>query len=196
VIGAVLCGGRSSRFGTDKALADVAGRPLAATVVTALRDAGADPVVAVGGEAGGLLGLPTIADRWPGAGPLAALATILVWARHGMVVVAPCDLPLLRAVHVRALIERAGPGTAAVAVSEDGGGPQPSLACWPTTAAPAVVALVARGERSWRAALDVVSWTPVVVPAEALADADTPAALAFLLGRPEGSHEEPAPRAP
>jgi molybdopterin-guanine dinucleotide biosynthesis protein A len=182
-MGGVLCGGRSRRFGTDKALAEAGGRPLAAWVVAAMRDAGADPVVAVGGRAGAQLGLPTLGDRRPGAGPLAALATVLLWARTGLVVVAPCDLPLLRAHHVRSLIDRAGPALAAVAVPGLGGRPQPSLACWPATAGPALHALVEAGHRTWMDALDVVDWTPVTVPPEALADADTPAELAQLLGQ-------------
>ena len=95
IAGAVLVGGRSRRFGSDKALADAGGRPLGSRVIDALRAAGVDPVVAVGGTAGSTLGVPTVADRHPGEGPLAALATVLTWARSGLVVVAPCDLPLL-----------------------------------------------------------------------------------------------------
>lgn len=182
LIGAVLTGGRSRRFGTDKALADVGGRPMAARVVEALRDAGADPVVAVGGTAGHELGVPTIADQRPGDGPLAALATVLIWARRGLVVVCPCDLPLLEAGHVTALVAAARPDRAAVALVDEQ--PQPSLACWPATYGAALHALVERGDRSWRAALNGVAWTGVPLPAEALADADTPDDLRRLLSGP------------
>ncbi len=186
VLGAVLCGGQSRRFGSDKALADAGGRPLASWVVEALRQAGADPVVAVGGTAGVELGLPTVADRAPGEGPLAALATVLLWARSGLVVVAPCDLPLLRAEHVLLLIEAARQGGPAVA--EIDGTPQPSLACWPASIGPAVQRLVAGGQRSWRAALDIGPWIGVVLPPEAMIDADTPASLAAAI-----SHRSPPP---
>ncbi|MGF1596709.1 MAG: molybdenum cofactor guanylyltransferase [Acidimicrobiales bacterium] len=181
LVGAVLVGGRSRRFGRDKALADAAGQPLAAVVVDALRRVGADPVVAVGGTAGASLGLPTIADRHPGEGPLAALATVLLWARTGRVLVTPCDLPLVTAEHLRTLVEGAGPDRAAVA--EIDGRPEPSLACWPARYGPALLAAVAGGARAWRTALDVGPWTAVPLPAVALADADTPGQLDELLGR-------------
>lgn len=179
LIGAVLCGGRSSRFGTDKALADAGGTALALRVATALRDAGADPVVAVGGTAGGRLGLPTIADRFPGQGPLEGLASVLRWAGTGLVVVVPCDLPLLRGEHIRQLVDAAADECAAVATVD--GRPQPSLACWPAGWAPAIRALVDQGDRAWRAALSVGPWTGVPLSASAMADADSPAELTRLL---------------
>lgn len=181
VIGAILCGGRSSRFGTDKALADVGGRPMAASIVEALRAGGADPVIAVGGTAGARLAIPTVPDRSPGQGPLAALATTLTWARAGLVVVTACDLPLLTASEVAALIEAAGPDRAAVATVD--GMPQPALTCWPAGFGPAIVAMVERGERQWRRSLEAGPWIGVEVAAEVLVDADTPAELASILGR-------------
>ena len=48
--GAVLTGGRSSRMGRDKATLPVDGVPMAARVADALRRAGAEPVLAVGGD--------------------------------------------------------------------------------------------------------------------------------------------------
>jgi molybdopterin-guanine dinucleotide biosynthesis protein A len=186
-VGAVLCGGRSSRFGQDKALADAGGVPLGLRVVEALRSGGADPVVAVGGAAGPALAIPTIADRAPGAGPLAALATALLWTGAGLVVVTPCDLPLLTGDHIAALIDRAGlaerAGQPAAAIAVVDGKPQPSVGCWPASFGPAVQRAVNGGQRAWHAALHAGPWTGVPLPAEALADADTPAALASLLAR-------------
>ncbi len=184
-IGAVLVGGRSSRFGRDKATSEAGDRLLGQRVVDALRDADLDPVVAVGGTAGGVLGIPTIADRYPGAGPLAALATVLAWAKTGLVVVVPCDLPLLRAAHIDALVAAASPERAAIASVE--GRAQPSVGCWPAGFGPALLAAVGRGERAWRAALDAGPHALVPLPAAALADADTPARLADLLA------EDPSP---
>lgn len=180
VTGAVLCGGQSSRFGRDKALVDAGGQLLGARVIMALRQAGIDPVVAVGGTAGPALGVPTVPDRQPGQGPLPALATALRWAKHGLVVVVPCDLPLLNANHVLALVEqaRSQPGTAVVASD---GRPQPSVGCWPASLARSVQALIDTGARTWRAALEAGPWTEVPLPPEAMADADTPAELDRLL---------------
>jgi len=187
-VGAVLCGGRSSRFGTDKAIVEIDGQPLAARIVTALRAGGADPVVAVGGSAGDVLGVPTVPDRFPGEGPLAALATALLYARAGLVVVTSCDLPLLRGRHVAQLIAAASEDLAAVATID--GRPQPSLACWPARFGPAVSSLVTADRRAWRDALEVVPWTGVAMPPEAVADADTPEELKVLLAR---RHRDAAP---
>lgn len=198
VIGAVLMGGRSSRFGADKALADAGGRPLGLRVADALSQGGADPVVAVGGRAGSRLGLVTVPDRATDQGPLAGLASILLWARTGLVVVAPCDLPLLSGAHVAALVAAAAtdPRRAGVAVTGPARRPQPSLACWPATAGPLVQRLVDDGHRAWRDALTVVDWSPVVLPDEAVADADTPTSLARILHKDRPGHEGPGPGAP
>ena len=159
---------------------EVNGTPMALQVATALRDAGADPVVAVGGRAGSRIGLPTVADRHPGEGPLGGLASVLRWAKSGRVLVVPCDLPLLRAEHLRELIEAAGPDRAAVAHCH--GRAQPSLACWPAAWAPRVQTRLDQGRRAWREALDIGPWEPIEVAEEAMADADTEAELAVLLG--------------
>ena len=66
-------------MGRDKALLPVGGVPMALRVADALRAAGADEVVAVGGDATALaaLGLTVVPDDHPGAGPLAAIVTAL-----------------------------------------------------------------------------------------------------------------------
>jgi len=159
VLGAVLCGGRSSRFGSDKAVAPADDTRLGSLVVTAMRGGGADPVAAIGGTAGPALGIPTIDDLHPDEGPLGGLATALLWAKTGLVVVAPCDLVLLEAAHVAALIEAAvrNPGHAVVATVN--GRPQPSLALWPADQGRAVLDVFRQGRRAFRAALDVVDWS-------------------------------------
>jgi molybdopterin-guanine dinucleotide biosynthesis protein A len=183
----VLCGGRSSRFGSDKALASFADSTVGGRVVAALRAADVDPVVAIGGGAGNRLGLPTVADRRPGVGPLGGLATALLWARHGRVVVVPCDLPLLDPATVTALT--AAPQ--ASAASTDGGleppmiatvdgQPNVSVGCWPATHGPRILRLVDGGRLALRAALDDIDWIGVEVDPTALADADTPEELARL----------------
>lgn len=152
---------------------------MGALVVGALRAGGCDPVVAVGGTAGPTLAIPTITDNKPGEGPLAALATVLVWAGSGLVVVVPCDLPLLGPAAVEALVAAAEPDRAAVAIVD--GVVQPSLACWPAAWGRPLTGLVESGNRAWRHALDAGPWTTVDVPASSISDADTPGELASLL---------------
>lgn len=183
VIGAVLTGGLSRRFGRDKATAPTGSGPLGARVVVALRAAGVDPVVAVGGRAGPELGLPTVADRWPGEGPLAAVATVLLWARRGLVLVVPCDLPSLDPGDVARVVDRAvsNPDRAVTATVD--GEPSTQLVCVPARFGPAVRDLVVAGERRLRQLYQVGEWDQVPVGADSLVDADTPEDLARLLGR-------------
>ncbi|MBU6317480.1 MAG: NTP transferase domain-containing protein, partial [Acidobacteria bacterium] len=72
VIGAVLCGGRSSRMGRDKALVPHRGIPMVRSVADALTAGGCSEVVAVGGDTVGLgtLGFDVTPDLHPGEGPL------------------------------------------------------------------------------------------------------------------------------
>lgn len=176
--GGVLCGGASSRFGSDKALV------MGHVVINAMRGAGIDPVVAIGGSAGQRLGVPTIPDRAPGSGPLAALASSLSWAGAGWLLIAPCDLPLLTSEHVGLLVDEPAEDRARVAFVDDR--PQPSLALWPASWARRLQRSVDEGERAFRYALTVGEWDPVRLPAEALADADTREELDRLLDSPGG----------
>lgn len=98
LLGAILAGGRSSRFGSDKAQALHVGRPLLAHVVDAIR--GEVAAVLVCGRAdSGLPGIPAVADRpAPDLGPLGGLNAALAYAReHGfdMVLTVGCDTPVV-----------------------------------------------------------------------------------------------------
>ncbi len=185
VAGAVLAGGASSRFGSDKALAAAGDLLLGQRVVAALRAGGVDPIVALGGNAGATLGLVTVADAEPGGGPLPALSQALGYFGRGHVLVCPCDLPLLDGEHVGLLVDALhrldddGPPMAVVAQVD--GRPEPSLAIWPTSWALSARRAVSDGRRAFRDALALGPWVAVDVPHVALADADTPETLAKLL---------------
>lgn len=99
ITGAVLAGGEGRRMGgVDKGLVLLAGRPLAAWALEALRP-----------QVGGLLisanrsldayrafGVPVIRDRVDGfPGPLAGLQAALAAAETDYVLVSPCDTPRL-----------------------------------------------------------------------------------------------------
>jgi len=92
VLGAILAGGSSSRFGSDKALALHAGKPLIAHVANSLA-AQCDSIVVCGRE---WAGLPSLVDRpGPGLGPMAGLCAALAHAQTAgfdAVLSAPCDV--------------------------------------------------------------------------------------------------------
>lgn len=184
--GAVLCGGASRRMGRDKALLEVGGAAMARRVADALAAAGAEPVVAVGGDGAGLraLGLAFVPDDDPGAGPLAAVATALralPGDDDAVVLVVACDLvrpsPAAMAAVVRALHQAPA---ADLAVPTDGERPQWGHAAWRARVRPLLDARLAAGERSIHRAVASAGLAVVEVrgvPGADLADADTPADL-------------------
>jgi molybdopterin-guanine dinucleotide biosynthesis protein A len=95
VLGAIIAGGQSRRFGSDKALAVIDGRPMITQVIEALRPQ-VERVAICGREWPGLLALPDL--REGRIGPLAGLEAALYHAAtHGFdaVLSAPVDtLPL------------------------------------------------------------------------------------------------------
>ena len=91
VMGAVIAGGKSTRFGSDKAVAAYQGRQLIDHAIASLADQTAE-VVICGREHDGLR---SIADQpAPGMGPLGGIAAALIEARargYAAVLTAPCD---------------------------------------------------------------------------------------------------------
>ncbi|MXY75662.1 MAG: molybdenum cofactor guanylyltransferase [Acidimicrobiia bacterium] len=121
VVGIILAGGESRRMGSDKALVEVGGRPMAGWVADAM--AAFDRVVMVG-RPQGVAGLEAIPDLQPGpAGPLSGLQTALDVFRCPLVVVA-VDQPLVRSGTLDRLAEWAANDQTAVCVDE-----RPQVTC-------------------------------------------------------------------
>lgn len=102
IMGAVLSGGRSSRFGSDKAAARLGGWTLCELAADALQPH-VDEVVTIGGPHG----IPDLPR--PGLGPLGGLAAALDHAAsHGYrcVMTIGCDMPVLPDRLVEALMRR------------------------------------------------------------------------------------------
>src|SRR5437867_170131 len=89
----IAAGGRSSRFGSDKARADVNGIPLILHVARRLEEAVSSlTVVADVEHKFEDLQLRTIADQHPGFGPMAALHAALDDQKHeGWLLLVSCD---------------------------------------------------------------------------------------------------------
>ncbi len=155
LLGAVLAGGRSSRYGSDKAIALWQGKPLIEHVIAALRPM-VDELVICGRDFGGRIGIP---DRpAPGMGPLGGLnAALHHAAAHGfdVVISAGCDTPLLPGALLRQL--RNSPDPAFVAAL-------PVIGCWPARLAPALDAFMAEHRKhsikAWadRVAAAAIDW--------------------------------------
>ena len=171
-LGAVLAGGQSSRFGSDKALAMLDGQTLLTRAVKTLAP-WCDAVVVVGRDEAPA---PTIPD-WPRAhmGPLGGIAAAL---RHGAStghsevltcgvhsVGLPDDLPA-----------RLAPAPAYLA-------DQPVVGLWPASAASAVAAILdGTGKHSLRALAERLGARAVTLDTNP-ANINTPADLANLENR-------------
>ena len=151
VVGLVLAGGRSVRFGGEKAVATLEGRTLLEWAAERLRTVCGSVAINVrkGTQAEAVAlarGLPTLYDEAGDAlGPLAGVKVGLIWAEGqgaGLLAVSPCDAPLLPDDLYLRLLERAD-GGAAMAETRDGR--QPLCALWPVTALPVVRDALAGG---------------------------------------------------
>jgi molybdenum cofactor guanylyltransferase len=144
VVGLVLAGGRSVRFGGEKAVALLGDRPLLEWAAERLRSVCAQVAINVraGSEAEAVAlaqGLPTLYDEAGDAlGPLAGVKVGLIWAQAQgarLLAVSSCDAPLLPDdLYVRLLA--GADGGAAMAETRDGR--QPLCAIWPVTSLPEV----------------------------------------------------------
>lgn len=187
----MLAGGRSVRFGGEKASALLAGKPLLMWAVERLRSV--CTVIAVnarpGTEAEALAqaaGLAVLHDA-PGdaAGPLAGVRVGLEWAAAlgaRALAVSPCDAPLLPDDLYRRLVAAAGEG-AALAETRDG--PQPLCALWPVSARAALVAALSGGAHpaTWRMLESIGARRVRFEDAAAFANLNTRAELAFVAQR-------------
>jgi molybdenum cofactor guanylyltransferase len=99
--GIVLAGGKSSRFGSDKASAILRGRPLLQWVISALEPACARIVIvrALGQELPAVASsseLVVVEDRYVARGPLAGLVTGFSAVTAKLCFATACDAPLLQ----------------------------------------------------------------------------------------------------
>ena len=196
IAGVVLAGGRSSRLGSEKAMARIGATPLVAHAADVL--ANGCGVVAInappsGGAAGWArrMGLPLTPDR-PGdpRGPLSGVLAAMDWAAAQgleLVAVAPCDCPRLP----RDLVARLTGGLtddAGAAVARTGEGLEPACAVWRVAGRDRVeVALAGGGHHPpLHEVLSAVNAREVAFEdAAAFADADTLAELRAMGGRPD-----------
>lgn len=146
----VLAGGKSTRFGSDKASALLRGRPLLQWVLDAAGEV-AEAIVLVKARGQVLpavtspLPLKVVEDIYEDRGPLAGLVAAFEAVDTPLAFVTSCDSPLLQPRLLRRLAEAAH--DADVVCPMAGGHPQPLVAAYrPATCLPVFRANVERGQ--------------------------------------------------
>jgi molybdenum cofactor guanylyltransferase len=92
--GYVLAGGKSSRMGSDKALLELAGKPLVLHATTKLRRLCAE-VSILGSDSALERFAPLVRDLHPGYGPMAGIEAALLNSKFDWNLVLPVDVPFL-----------------------------------------------------------------------------------------------------
>ena len=164
-------------MGRDKALLVVGGTPMAVRIAAALAAGGCEQVAAIGGDRPGLVaaGLSVVPDGHPGEGPLGGVLTALAhFAGQKAVVVTACDLPLLSAATIGALLAGLdAPGRRADVAMARTDRLQPLCAVWRPTALAALAEAFHEGERRVHIAVRGLELVEVDVDAAELVNVNT-----------------------
>jgi molybdopterin-guanine dinucleotide biosynthesis protein A len=158
----ILAGGGSTRFGRDKALAEVGGLPMLARMIALLQGLSKNVKVVGAPEKYARFEREMVIDRWPGEGPLGGIITALEDAARDPAdrewnLILSCDMPFLTWEWLSFLCERAAKSKAQVVVPHSTHGPEPLCACYRTDAAGALRAAFASGVRKVTLGLQHVS---------------------------------------
>jgi molybdopterin-guanine dinucleotide biosynthesis protein A len=142
-LGAVLAGGRGRRLGGEKAMVELAGRPLIAYPLAALAAAGLEAIVVAKRTSvlPASLAVEVVAEPDQPTHPLAGIVAALRHADRPLVVFG-CDFPFVPPALLRALAEAPEP----LVVPAPGSAPQPLVARWSPALLPRLEAALAREE--------------------------------------------------
>lgn len=153
VLGVILAGGASRRYGRDKAMALLGGITMVQRVTSQVACQVSTLVASGAGRQG--LNLHVIPDAVPHGGPLPALLSILSWASERqleLVATFSCDTPFLPSDLVMRL-RRALKPDCDCAVALHRGAAHPTCALWKTSSLPKIQMAFEAGIRSLHGAL-------------------------------------------
>lgn len=157
-LGVILAGGRSRRFGSAKAFAEIGGSTLVERVRLALAPV-SEEVVAIGDDPRlARSGIASRPDLRPGSGPVAGLQSALSWARERAlrgVLLTGCDMPFLSSGLLRHILRSAAAADvdAVVPEADTSGRLQPLCGWYSVQLLPAVEDSLSRDELSITALL-------------------------------------------
>ncbi|QFP76322.1 molybdenum cofactor guanylyltransferase [Deinococcus sp. AJ005] len=181
---AITAGGRSSRFGSDKALALLRGQPLLHHVAASLQGCPERLLIAPAGKYR-LDGWEVVPDTRPSEGPLAGLEVALSHSSTGWLAFTGVDLPGLTPDFWATLALARTPDALAVLPLDAEGRPQPLAGLYRRELLERVTELLEAGER--RLKLAALPEKTVLVPglSPALRNVNTLGDLAMLIANAE-----------
>jgi molybdenum cofactor guanylyltransferase len=150
--GFLQAGGGSRRFGTDKAMVKLGGKPMLQRTAELLASVCDEVFVVAADGKYTNLPWPVISDRWPGEGPLGGIVTALTMVRNSeanrrWALILSCDMPFLTREFLVYLWERALVSRNQVVVPESASGLEPLCACWSSDAIVSIQAAFDAGVR-------------------------------------------------
>lgn len=183
ILGVILAGGGSSRFGSDKALAPLGGKSLLSRVIARAKPQVGQLVLSGFARPG--MDLPLVRDAEPEQGPLAGILSALRWAKYSsldVVATFACDTPFFPDDTVDRLVRHLTPD-AGVAVARSGGAAHHAFAVWRTASLALLETSYALDMRSLRQAQIAVrsvdvEFSPTGPEGRAFFNINTPADLA------------------
>ncbi|MFH1217837.1 MAG: molybdenum cofactor guanylyltransferase [Pseudomonadota bacterium] len=150
--GVILAGGASSRFGSNKALASLDGRPIIAHAADILSQIFTHLLLVTNTpDTYRFLGWPMTGDIHPGQGPLAGIHTALQTIQTEKAFVIACDMPRISAGLITHLCNLQGNWDVALPWLETG--PEPLFAVYRKSCLPIIEKQLAAGHGKIRLAL-------------------------------------------
>ena len=151
VTGVILAGGLARRMNNqDKGLVNYKGRPMISYPIAALTAVTDESIINANRsrEQYQAFGLPVVTDQTDSFdGPLAGILTAMIYTDADVLVVVPCDSPLIKAEHLQKLLATRAKNDADVAVAFDGERLHPVFLAIKTSLKTSLQNYLASGER-------------------------------------------------
>jgi molybdopterin-guanine dinucleotide biosynthesis protein A len=170
----ILAGGKSSRMGRDKGLAEYGGMPLVQYSINACEIITNDILISTRNQDYARFGFPLVADNFTERGPVGGLEAALSVSRSDLNIVCPCDMPGIHADILNMLLMNSQWAKAVVAQDSEGK-VYPVLGVYNRSAIPVIRELIRLGEyRMTRLLQSLDAKTVVVEPAGQLVNINFP----------------------
>ncbi len=151
--GVILAGGASSRFGSNKALALLNGRPLISHVASTLENIFGDLLLVTNvPETYAFLHWPMTGDLYSGGGPLAGIHAALQTISTEQACIIGCDMPFVQSGLIRYMC--ALPGNWDAAIPWHNRGPEPLCGVYRKSCLPVMEKHLNAGQKKIRIALE------------------------------------------